>query len=173
MARAQTIVDYQQDIWKTVFTSCSCMMDTLLSIYCRRSPTLDGLTRLLFWLFDYSFRLFNYYFWLFDYRVKCSKFLLAVKTWFLLLETVFETPNKGLDITNSQMLISNIWILRTNNGSISIPFFSIIIIIRPRLAFVGSKNVGVMTIHQLSLERVNCLEVMGKPGTFRKKLNNF
>ena len=50
----------------------------------------------------------------------------------------FVTPNKVLDITNNQMLMSNIWILRTNNGSNNQIFISIIFIIRPRLALVGS-----------------------------------
>ena len=50
------------------------------------------------------------------------------------------TPNKVLDITNNQMLISNISIFRTNIGSDNQMFISMILIIRPRLAFVGSKN---------------------------------
>ena len=81
--------------------------------YYRRTPTLDGFTPFLFWTFDYLFWLFDYSFWLFDYRVKYSKFLLAVETWFRLLETIFVTPYKVLDMANNQMLISNIWIFRT------------------------------------------------------------
>ena len=103
-------------------------------------PTLDGFTPFLFWIFDYSFWLFDYYFWLFDYRVKYSKFLLAVETWFLLLEAIFAIPNKVLDTTSNQMLISNIWIFRANDGSNNQILISIILIIRPRMAFVGSKS---------------------------------
>ena len=104
----------------------------------RRMPTLDGFMQKLFWIFDYSFWLFDYYFSLFDDRIKYSKFLLAVETWFPLFKIIFMTPNKVLNITNNQMLISNIWIFWTNNGSNNQIFISIILIIRPRLAFVGS-----------------------------------
>ena len=108
--------------------------------YYARAPTLDGFTQLLFWIFDYSFWLFGYVFSLFDDRVKYSKFLLAVETWFLLLKIIFVTPNKVLNITNNQMSTPNMWIFWTNNGSNNQIFISIILIIRPRLAFVGSKN---------------------------------
>ena len=111
-----------------------------LNYYCQRTPTLDGFMPFLFWIFDHSFWLFDYSFWLFDYRVKYSKFLLAVETWFLLLEIIFVILNKVLDTTNNQMLISNIWILRTNNVSNNQILIFIILIIRPSLAFVGSKS---------------------------------
>ena len=71
--------------------------------YSRRPPTLDESTRLLFWIFDYSFWLFDYSFWLFDYRVKKSKFVVAVETWFLPSEIIFVTWNKLLGFTNNQM----------------------------------------------------------------------
>ena len=108
--------------------------------YCQRTPTMDGFSWLLFWIFDYSFWLFDYSFRLFDYNAKYSKFLVEVETWFLLLKTIFMTPNKVLNITNNQMFISNIWIFRTNNRSNNQIFISIILIIRPRLAFVCSNN---------------------------------
>ena len=48
------------------------------------------------------------------------------------------TPNKVLDITSNRILISNVRILRTNNGSNDQIFISIIFIIRPWLVLVGS-----------------------------------
>ena len=100
----------------------------------------NRITWLLIWIFGYSFWLFDYSFRLFDYRGKYRKFLFAEETWFLLFETIFATPNKVLNITNNHMLISNIWIFRTNNGSNNQIFSSIILIILLRLAFVGSKK---------------------------------
>ena len=70
-----------------------------------------------------------------------------METWFLLLETIFVTPNKVLDITNNQMLISNIWIFRMNDGYNNQKFIPIILIIRPRLAFVDS-NYLIIIKHQ-------------------------
>ena len=105
--------------------------------YCRRTPPLDGFMPFLFWIFDYSFWLFDYSFWSFDYRVKYNKFLVAVETWFLLLEIIFVIPNKVFDTTNNQMLISNIWILKMKNVSNNQILISIILIIRPSLAFVS------------------------------------
>ena len=93
---------------------------------------------ILFWIFDYSFWLFDYSFSLFDDRVNYSKFLLAVNTWFLLFKIIFVAPNKVLHITNNQMLILNIWIFWTNNGSSNQIFISVILIIRSELAFISS-----------------------------------
>ena len=72
------------------------------------------------------------------HRVKYSKFLLAVETLIPLFKIIFVTPNKVLNITNNQMLILNIWIFWTNNSSNNQIFISIILIICPRLVFVGS-----------------------------------
>ena len=119
---------------------------------CQRTPTLDGFTRLLFWIFDYSFWLFDYSVWLFDYRVKYSKFLLVVERWFLLLKIIFVTPNKLFNIANNQMLISIIWLFRTNNSSNSEIFVSIILIIRPRLAFVGSNPIQARLFYRLKVQ---------------------
>ena len=74
----------------------------------------------------------------FDYRVKYSRFLLAVEA---LFHTNFMIPNKVLDITKIQMLIFNICKYRMNNGSNNQIFISIILIICPRLEFVGSNAI--------------------------------
>ena len=61
-------------------------------------------------------------------------------SWFLLLEIIFVIPNKLVDTASNEMLISNIWKLKTNNASNNQILISIILIIRPGLAFVGSKS---------------------------------
>ena len=131
---------------KPNMTESNLLLEKFGLCHYQRTPTLDGFTRLLFWIFDYSFWLFDYSVWLFDYRVKYSKFLLVVERWFLLLKIIFVTPDKLFNLANNQMLISIIWLFRTNNSSNSEIFVSIILIIRPRLAFVGSSVLLILKI---------------------------
>ena len=75
--------------------------------YCRRPPTLDESTWLLFWIFDYSFWLFYYLIIPFDHSIDHSIIELNkanVKTWFLPSEIIFVAWNKLLGFTNNQIL---------------------------------------------------------------------
>ena len=102
---------------------------------------------ILFWISDYSFWLFYYSFSLFDDKVHYNKFLLAVNTWFLLFKIIFVAPKNVLNITNNQMLILNIWIFWTNNDSNNQIFISIILIICPKLAFIGGNILSSFVIN--------------------------